>query len=162
MAAKPQVLDTIWEVDDSLWALIEPILQEFWPRKKTGRKVVDWRQCLNGIIYQLRSGCQWNALPRQFGDDSSVHRWLQLWVQGGVFVQIWVLLLEHCDELHGVQWKWQAADGSLGKARFGGPMSDRIPPIGPKTAPRPTCSSKPKGARWRSRRRRPTGTTASV
>ena len=30
-------LDTIWEVDDELWAIIEPILLEYWPRKATGR-----------------------------------------------------------------------------------------------------------------------------
>lgn len=160
MAAKSEPLETIWEVDDELWSVIEPILEAFWPRKATGRPIADWRKCLNGIIYQMRSGCQWNFLPKSFGDDSTIHRWFQRWVQGGVFLHIWALLIERCDELRGVQWKWQAADGSLGKARFGGRILAQIPPIERKTARKQTCSSKAKAARWRSRPRRPTGMTA--
>ncbi len=34
---KTKTLDTIWEVDDTLWSIIEPILIAFWPRKRTGR-----------------------------------------------------------------------------------------------------------------------------
>jgi len=162
MAAQSNTLDTIWEVDDTLWALIEPIFEKFWPRKTTGRKPSDWRQCLNGIIYQMRTGCQWNSLPRQFGDDSTVHRWFQRWVQGGVFVRVWALLIEHCDELRGVEWKWQSADGSLAKARFGGPILDQTRPIGRKTVPKPTCSSKPRADRWRFKLPRPTGMTVRV
>jgi len=142
--AKTKALKTIWEIDDSLWLLIEPTLLEFWPPKATGRRPTDWRQCLNGIIYQMRTGCQWNKLPKQFGDDSSVHRWFQRWAEGGVLERIWALLIEHCDTLGGVEWKWQAADGSLAKARFGGPMSARIPRIGRRTARRRTSWSKAK------------------
>ena len=131
-----QTLDTIWEVDDTLWSIIEPILMDFWPRKRTGRPPACWRGCINGIIFQMRSSCQWNKLPKEFGDDSTVHRWFQRWAKEGVLEQIWAVLVEHCDELRGVEWKWQAADGSLGKARFVGPMSGQTPRIGRKTAPR--------------------------
>lgn len=141
-------LDTIWEIDDDLWAIIEPELLAFWPRKNTGRPAADWRKCLNGIIYQMRTGCQWNSLPQQFGDDSTVHRWFQRWAEQGVLERIWAKLLRHCEELRGVQWKWQAADGSLGKARFGGLTSVRTPRIGRKMVRRPTCLSRRKVARW--------------
>ncbi len=140
-------LDTIWEVDDSLWAIIEPILLDFWPRKTTGRPPACWRGCLNGIIYQMRTGCQWNRLPKTFGDDSTVHRWFQRWSRAGVLECIWGVLVQECDELQGVEWKWQAADGSLSKARFGGPMSDRTRRIGRKTARKPICSSRARVAR---------------
>ena len=142
-----QTLDTIWEVDDTLWAIIEPILWDFWPRKHTGRPPACWRGCINGIIFQMRTSCQWNKLPKEFGDDSTVHRWFQRWAEEGVLERIWAVLVEHCDELRGVEWKWQAADGSLGKARFGGPMSGRTPRIGRKTAPRRTSWSRVKAAR---------------
>jgi putative transposase len=71
----------------------------------------------------MRSGCQWNHLPKQFGDDASVHRTLQRWIQRGVLERTWAKLVEICDELGGVDWKWQSADGAMGKARFGGMMS---------------------------------------
>ena len=66
-----QVLDTIWEVSDHLWEQLRPALLEMDPPKITGRKRVDPRQMLNGIIFRMRSGCQWNHLPKELGDDSS-------------------------------------------------------------------------------------------
>jgi putative transposase len=68
----------------------------------------------------MRSGCQWNQLPKEFPDDSSVHRTFQRWQQRGMFDHIWAQLVTACDELGGVNWEWQAADGMLGKARMGG------------------------------------------
>jgi putative transposase len=120
-AIKP--LDTIWEVPDELWARIEPILLEDAPPPppaKGGRPRADWRQAFNGIIFRMRTGCQWNHLPKQFGDDSSVHRWFQRWCKNGVMERVWAVLVEECDGLGAVRWEWQSADGSMGKARFGG------------------------------------------
>jgi putative transposase len=111
---------TIWEVSDALWKRIDPAIQKAYPPKPRGRHRIDLRQALNGIIFRLRSGCQWNQLPKRFGDDSSVHRWFQRWSEDGFFKQLWSILLLECDELRGVDWEWQAADGMLGKARFGG------------------------------------------
>lgn len=54
---KGKPLPTIWEVPDSLWQRVLPILQEFWPRKPTGRRHADWRRALNGIIFRMRWGC---------------------------------------------------------------------------------------------------------
>jgi putative transposase len=81
------------------------------------------------IIYQMRSGAQWNQLPKEFGDDSSVHRTMQRWIAKGVLERLWAVLVENCGELGGVNWEWQSADGATGKARFGGMMSGRIPRI---------------------------------
>lgn len=142
MAAKPKTLETIWEISDELWAIIEPILWAYWPRKRTGRRVADWRKCLNGIIDRLRTGCQWNQLPPQFGDDSTVHRWYQRWCRDGVMEQIWAALIEHCEEFDDLEWDWQAADSALGKARFGGAMWAPTPRIGRKTARKRTSSSR--------------------
>ena len=80
---KPRTpLGTIWEVPDPLWQRIEPILQEFWPERPTGRRPADWRQVLNGIAFRMRTGCQWEQLPRRFGPKSTVHGWFQLGARG--------------------------------------------------------------------------------
>ena len=116
-------LETIWQINDELWQRIEPILSNDAPPKPRahgGRPRIDWRSAIDGIIFRLRSGCQWNKLPKHFGDDSSVHRWFQRWCRSGVLEQIWAVLVEECDELGAVNWRWQAADCRLGKARFGG------------------------------------------
>ena len=132
---KVKALATIWEVDDELWKIIQPILNEWDPPSGTGRPRTDPRAALDGIIYQMRSGCQWNHLPRQFGDDSSVHRTFQRWVHKGVLERIWATLVGTCEELGGVDWQWQSADGAMGKARFGGIKSVRTPRIAANPAP---------------------------
>ncbi len=123
-------LPTIWEVNDELWNIIQDILAKLDPPAATGRPRTGQREALNGIIYVMRSGCQWNQLPSRFGDDSSVHRTMQRWIAKGVWQRLWAVLIENCEELGGVDWKWQSADGAMGKARFWGMMSARIPRIG--------------------------------
>lgn len=115
-------LETVWACPDDLWDdYVQPVLERLDPRKPgPGRNRIDARKALNGIIYQLRTGCQWNVLPKRFGDDSSVHRTMQRWIEQGVFAEIWSLLIEHCDELDGAYWQWQSADAAMGKARLGG------------------------------------------
>ena len=120
-ATQHKPLPTIWLTPDELWEKIEPILALHDPPKSTGRPRVNQRAALDAIIFRMRSGCQWNHLPREeFPDDSSVHRTLQRWVEEGVVDLIWASLIEHCEELGGVDWEWQAADGAMGKARLGG------------------------------------------
>ena len=120
MPRKHEPLPTIWAVPDELWAKIHPLLPPEKAPGTPGRPAVPFRQVLDGILYVLRTGCQWNQLPEQFPDDSSVHRTMQRWVEAGVFEQIWVDLVTACADLGGVDWTWQAVDGALQKARLGG------------------------------------------
>jgi putative transposase len=116
-------LDTIWEVSNELWAEIEPILLEDAPLPPTeegGRERADWRPAFNGIIYRMRTGCRWNHLPKELGDDSSIHRRFQRWNRNGVMEKIWASPVSECEELGAVRREWQSADGAMGKARFGG------------------------------------------
>src|SRR5262249_36735213 len=118
--SKPKPLGTIWEVPDALWEKILPILREFWPKKPTGRRPADWRAAPNGVIFPLRRGCQWEQLPPHVCPQSPPHDWFERWWGGGVMERIWAVLIEGWEELGGVDWRWQSADASLGKARFGG------------------------------------------
>jgi putative transposase len=74
---KLKTLPTIWQVPDELWNKIQPIIQQHDPPKHTGRKRIDPRAALDAIIFRMRTGCQWNSLPKNFPDDSSVHRTFQ-------------------------------------------------------------------------------------
>ncbi len=134
MAKRKRRLPTLWEVPDDLWERIEPLLLKEHPSKGTGRKRVDLRRVLDGIIFRLRTGCQWNHIPRVYGSDRTLHRYFQRWCRSGLFERLWALLVAECDELGGVEWEWQAADAALGKARFGGALSARTPRIARKTA----------------------------
>jgi putative transposase len=130
---KVKTLPTIWQVPDELWDKIRPIVDQHDPPKHTGRKRIDPRAALDTIIFRMRSGCQWNQLPKEFPDDSSVHRTFQRWIQLGVLDRIWAVLVEDCQELGGVDWRWQAADAAMGKARFGGTVSGQIQQTARKT-----------------------------
>ena len=128
-------LGTVWRIPDELWRITESIPRGFWPRKKEGRPPADWRRTLEGIIFRMRSGRQWDQLPKEFGSKSTVHDWFQRWNQGGVMEKIWAKLVENCQELGGVHWEWQSADGAMAKARFGGIASAPTRRIEPRPAP---------------------------
>ncbi len=154
-------LPTIWNCPDELWDdIVLPTLHELDPEPHTGRPRIDQRKALDGIIYQMRSGCQWNHLPREFGDDASIHRTFQRWIANGVLERIWAKLVEACDELGAVDWVWQSADAALGKARFGGIMSAATRQIAANPGANTACWSKPAAARWRRMSRPPTCMTA--
>jgi len=133
-AKSTKVLGTIWRVPDELWEKVALVLQEVDPPVGNGRPRINQRAALDGIIYHLRTGCQWNALPVEFGDDASIHRTLQRWISKGVFELIWSLLVAECDDLGGVNFDWQSADCSMGKARQGGIKSGQTLRIARKMA----------------------------
>jgi putative transposase len=118
-------LPTIWEVPDELWVRMEPLILAIDPVQEMGRPLVDPRNVVDALIFRIRTGCQWNHIPRVYADDATIHRTFQRWVEAGLFTQIWGLLVEECEDLGLVDWEWQAADGTMGKARLGG---DQIGP----------------------------------
>ena len=136
-AAEP--LPTIWHASDELWAGVERVLAECDPPARFGPARVDQRKAFDGLIFRLRSGCHWNRLPREYGDDSSVHRTFQRWLSRGVLVRLWAELVRDCEELGGVDWRWQSADCVMGKARHGGARSGRTQPTGRRTARSGAC-----------------------
>jgi transposase len=127
-------LPPIWRVSDEQWATIEPILAAHDPPARKGPGRVDQRAVFDAVIFRLRTGCQWNWLPKEYPDDSTVHRHFQRWVQRGIFDRIWATVQEACEDLGGCAWEWQAADGWLGKARLGGRAWAPTPLIEPRTA----------------------------
>jgi putative transposase len=86
-------LPTIRRVPDDLWAEIAPLLGEEKAPGARGRPPVSFRNVLDGILYVLRTGCQWKALTREFGSGSTPHRRFQQWVGEGVFQKLWARLL---------------------------------------------------------------------
>jgi putative transposase len=132
-------LPTIWHASDELWEQVEQVLAELDPPADYGPDRIDQRAAFDGIIFRLRSGVQWNRLPEEYGDDSSVHRTFQRWVKRGVLQKLWAVLVKDCEELGGVDWQWQSADCALGKARHGGIKSERTQPTGRRTAASVAC-----------------------
>ncbi len=113
-------VDDHWRVPEALWQRIEPLLPAEGPKPKGGRPRVSARECMDGIFYVQRTGCQWQALPRCLGAASTVHDRFQEWRAAGVFERLWQEGLFEYDARHGLDWGCQAMDGAMTKAPLGG------------------------------------------
>jgi transposase len=85
------------------------------------------RNVVGGILYVLATGCQWKAMPKQFGSGSAIHEYFQEWVELGVFQELWEFALTEYDELKGIDWKWQSMDGAMTKSPLGGEKNRQKP-----------------------------------
>jgi len=94
----------MWHVPDHLWEQIRPILDEPEPRKALGRPRTDRRLILDGILFRLRTGCQWNHIPPVYGSDTTLHRYFLRWTRSGIFDRVWDLLVQECADLRQIQW----------------------------------------------------------
>lgn len=118
---KKKHLPTIRKISDDLWDEIKLILPSEKLDKTVGRPVVPFRKVLDGILYVLRTGCQWKMLPEEYGSGSTTcHRRFQEWTVSNVFQKLWVRLLEVYDDLRGISWIWQSLDSVSIKAPLGG------------------------------------------
>ena len=112
-----------YHVSDELWSRIEAVLPV---RVNThplggGRPPADDRNCMNAILFVLRTGCQWNALNATgICPSSTAHDRFQQWVEEGVFATLWEAGLMEYEECKGIDWSWQSMDGAMTKAPLGG------------------------------------------
>lgn len=105
-------------LSDKQWALIEPHLP---PPLARGRKRVDDRRTLNAILFVLRTGIPWNALPKELGDDSTAHRRLQQWQADGTFERLWKAFLATLDREGKLDWAEAFLDGTFIPSKGGAP-----------------------------------------
>ena len=112
---------------DAFWRQFEPLLPRYSVSLRGGRPRAKLRQVMDGIFYVLRTGCQWKALPREFGSGSTVHRYFQEWTEQGVFGKAWQRMLKRYDQRRGIGWNWQSVDGSMTKAPLGGEKNRQKP-----------------------------------
>jgi putative transposase len=115
------------QIPNALWERIAAILPNYKPSCKGGRPRLPLRNVVTGILFVLRTGCQWKAMPAQFGSGSAIHAYFQEWVERGLFHQLWRLALEEYDELKGIDWEWQSLDGAMTKAPLGGEKNREKP-----------------------------------
>jgi transposase len=65
------------DLTDEEWAEIGPQIP---PAKPGGNKrTVNIREIVNGLMYILSTGCQWNAIPRDLARKSTIHDYLDRW-----------------------------------------------------------------------------------
>jgi putative transposase len=116
-----------WRVPDVLWRMVLALLPAEQPKPKGGRPHADLRRVLDAIFYRLRTGCQWQAIPRSLAPSSTAHDYFQRWQTAGVFFRLWHVALKQYDQTVGIKWAWQALDGAITKAPLGQEATGRNP-----------------------------------
>jgi hypothetical protein len=88
-----------------------------------GRPRVAARDCLEGILWILKSGARWKDLPERYPSPSTCWRRLKEWTESGVFREAWIRLLGMLDEFCGINWEEAIGDGTFAPAKKGAPRS---------------------------------------
>jgi transposase len=102
-------------VSDELWELVEPLIPKVERRYRfPGRKRLDDRKVLTGILFVLRTGTPWEYLPQEMGCGSGMTCWrrLQEWQEQGVWRQLHEVLLVKLHEADRIDWSRAAIDSS--------------------------------------------------
>lgn len=124
-------------VSDELWERIEPLLPPPKPRRfdHPGRKPIDNRKALTGIVFVLKTGIPWEELPQEMGCGCGMTCWRRLrdWTEAGVWDKLKEVLLAELRAADKIDWSRAAIDSAMARALGGGEG----------TGPNPTDRGKP-------------------
>lgn len=109
---------------DEQWSVLQPLIPE--PRVKKGKNKGGrpWRgnrECLEGIIWVLRSGARWRDLPPPFPSGVTCWRRLRDWQKLGVWRLTWEALLGVLDERGRLDLQETYVDATFRAAKKGAP-----------------------------------------
>jgi transposase len=130
-----------WEVSDELWAVIEPLLPKHERRfRHPGRKRIDDRRTLQGVLFVLYTGIQWEYLPQELGFGSGPTCWRRLaeWQEAGVWEELQRVLLDRLRAADRLDFSRVTVDSSHVQAKRG----RSSPKVGPSPVDRARPGSK--------------------
>src|SRR6185437_8407069 len=113
-----------WRNRYSTWALIEPLLPppKLRRHRYPGRKLLDNRAVLTGILFVLQTGLRWDLLARQIGCGSGMSCWRRLrdWQEAGVWDELLLARLRAADQ---IDWSHVIVDSSSIRGKLPGAVS---------------------------------------
>ena len=110
-------------LSDEQWSRIAPHLPPHPPSPRGGRPRVPDRECLEGILWLLRTGARWQDIPVDLPSGSTCWRRLQEWAGRGVLHEIQAVLLQELAELGKLDLTELLADATFIRAKKGAPTS---------------------------------------
>lgn len=106
-------------LDDALWSELEPFLPLPKQRRKRfpGRKPVENRAALTGILFVLQTGIPWEYLPAEMGcSGMTCWRRLRDWQLAGVWDRMHRMLLDRLNAAERIDWSRAVVDSSSVRA----------------------------------------------
>ncbi len=125
-------------VGDELWGLVRPLIPEVRRRYRyPGRKRIEDRKVLTGILFVLKTGIAWEDLPRELGCGSGMTCWRRLreWQEAGVWQRLHELLLARLQVADQIDWSRAVVDTAQIPAVLGAPKPVPAPSTGAKAVP---------------------------
>jgi transposase len=110
---------------DKQWQRIALHLPAHPPSAKGGRPRADDRECLEGLLWLLRSGARWRDIPVDLPSGSTCWRRLQEWASEDVLEEIQAILVEELHELGRVDFDELLADATFIRAKKRGWRSEK-------------------------------------
>ena len=129
-------------VSDELWEQIETLLPpEPEPSPLGGRPRVTNRQAFTGVVFVLKTGIPWQALPTEMncGSGSTCWRRFSEWTQLAVWSKLHQLLLSQLGKAGAINLERAVIDSASVRAVFGGRTPVRTRPIVRKPAVSVMC-----------------------
>ena len=117
--------EKVFHVSDRKWAKIEPLLPRQREHPQGGRPRISDRRCFEGILWILRTGAQWNELPKVYGSGSTCWRRLRDWEEAGILLKLWRAFLTDLDDREKLKWDRCFMDGSFAPAKKGAEKSEK-------------------------------------
>ena len=106
-----------------MWVRIAPLLPPKPDHPKGGRPFANDRDCFEGIVYVLRNGIKWNAMPKCYPSSTTCWNRFALWTKLGLWPKIWKLVIEELQVAGKLDLSELAMDATFAEARKGGPAS---------------------------------------
>lgn len=110
-------------VTDKLWSRVEPHLPVRSPQPKGGRPWVNDRDCLEGVLWVLRTGARWGDIPVDLPSPSTCWRRLQEWAGEGCLDEIHAAVLDELDGMGRLDWNQLVADATFVRGKKGATRS---------------------------------------
>ena len=107
------------QLTDEQWSVISNLFPSKEPTPKGGRPPVPARECLEGILWILRTGARWKDLPNHFPSSTTCWRRLKEWTEAGIWEKAWARLLRKLDRQRQIDWNESMADGTFSSAKKG-------------------------------------------
>jgi transposase len=110
-------------LSDEQWERLAPYFPEHPPSPQGGRPRVPDRECLEGILWLIRSGARWQDIPVDLPSGSTCWRRLAEWAAEGFLQELHALLIEELDDRGELDFEELFADATFIRAKKGGPRS---------------------------------------